>query len=335
MYRMRRFASVTSKGRDDGVVGEILFAGRGASRRIQCPLRPRHRREKEWFCLEASVGAQRDLVFFQDFVAVADHEGGLFAGVAVLREGHGGGYTGVNESLFPDTYILDLDIVLELFATESDGVHGKTAIAQGLESVGTDSGTAEAGRVLSAIAKKDDCTDRKIRGVRDEFSEPIIDAGGGSRGRDALGAVDALDVAVEAIKARLKTILETGRTPSLRAASAASSRARPFTSVEAILRESSMTTAMMFCCELSSPTVIAGCHRRSNRSANVDDCMSQMIQARQFRRFGAALRRRQRMRSAKAPTAVTIKIGSSQAGHVLSSTKRPFVNTGIGYLKRN
>ena len=67
-----------------------------------------------------------------------------------------------DKSLLRDTDIFDLDIVRELFATESDGVHREMTIAQGLESVGTDSRTAEAGRVLSAIAKKDDCTDWKI-----------------------------------------------------------------------------------------------------------------------------------------------------------------------------
>ncbi len=207
---MRRFVIGDQQGARDGIVGEVLFAIERLHGEFNALCARGPGGKEEWFSLEASVGAQGDLVFFQNFVAVANHEGGLFARVAMLREGHGGGYTRVCESLFRDTYILDLDIVRELFATESDGVHGKTTIAQGLESVGTDSRAAEAGRVLSAIAKKDDRTDWKIGGVRDQLPESIIDAGGGSRGRDALCAVDALDVSVEAIKTRLETILESG-----------------------------------------------------------------------------------------------------------------------------
>ncbi len=121
----------------------------------------------------------------------------------------------------------------------------------------------------------------------------------------------------------------------MRASSAASSRARPLTSLVAMLRESSTTTAMMFCCELNSLTVIAGRHSRSNSSASVADCMNHTIQARQLRSLGAASRRRRRMSIARPPPAVAMKNSSSQAGHVLRSTKWPLVNTGIGYLKRN
>ncbi len=117
--------------------------------------------------------------------------------------------TRVGKRLLRDTDVLDLDIVRELFAAESDGVHWQTTIAQRLQRVRTDSRAADAGDVLAAIAEQHDCAHGKIRGVRDKLLQTIVNAGGGSRGRDALRAVDALDVAVEAIETRLEAILKT------------------------------------------------------------------------------------------------------------------------------
>ena len=55
-----------------------------------------------------------------------------------------------------------------------------------------------------------------------------------------------------------------------------------------MLRESSTSTAMMFCCGFSSATVMAGCHSSTSTSAASSVCRPQMTQARQLRMTGAA-----------------------------------------------
>ncbi len=103
----------------------------------------------------------------------------------------------------------------------------------------------------------------------------------------------------------------------------------------AMLRESSTTTAMMFCCELSAATVIAGCHSSSRTSATNADCVPHTAHACQLRSVGAASRSLQRTSKASPPAETMISTGKSHAGHAESSTNRPLVKTGLGYLKRN
>ena len=67
----------------------------------------------------------------------------------------------------------------------------------------------------------------------------------------------------------------------------------------AMLRESSTSTAMMFCCGFSSATVIAGCQSSTRITAASSVCKPQMIQARQLRITGAACARRERISHAK------------------------------------
>ena len=45
-YRMRRFASLTSNGPRDGVVGKVLFAGERLNAELRCSSRRQHRRER-------------------------------------------------------------------------------------------------------------------------------------------------------------------------------------------------------------------------------------------------------------------------------------------------
>src|SRR5437899_8289923 len=73
-----------------------------------------------------------------------------------------------------------------------------------------------------------------------------------------------------------------------------------------MLRESSTTTAIMFCCELSSATRIAGCHSKNRTRATNADCIPQTTQARQFRTSGAAFRSFQRI-SRASPTAAEVR----------------------------
>src|ERR1035441_8284376 len=98
-----------------------------------------------------------------------------------------------------------------------------------------------------------------------------------------------------------------------------------------MLRESSTTTAMMFCCELNPLTTIAGCHSSSRISATCADCVPQIAQARQLFSLGVASRSFQRISKASPQAAAKINTSSSHAGHVPSSTKRPLVKTGLGY----
>ena len=52
-----------------------------------------------------------------------------------------------------------------------------------------------------------------------------------------------------------------------------------------MLRESSTSTAMMFCCGFSSETVIAGCHSSTRTIAASSVCKPQITQARQLRMY--------------------------------------------------
>ena len=143
---MRRFVIADQQGARDGVVGEVLFAVERLHGEFECSLRPRLRRERT--AVPPAGGRRGPKVTWCSasiLLPSRTSERGLLARVAVLREGDGGGYTRVGERLFRDTHIFDLDVVRELFATESDGVHGKTAIAQGLQRVRRDARAAEAG----------------------------------------------------------------------------------------------------------------------------------------------------------------------------------------------
>src|SRR5258706_15498800 len=100
-----------------------------------------------------------------------------------------------------------------------------------------------------------------------------------------------------------------------------------------MLRESSMSTAMMSCCGLSRVMRITGCHKRMSSSAASADCSSQIAPARQRRTSGVAVCRRERM--IRPRTMVTARIDShnAQVGHGPSRTSRPLANTSRGYLK--
>src|SRR5262245_57967616 len=102
-----------------------------------------------------------------------------------------------------------------------------------------------------------------------------------------------------------------------------------------MLRESSSKIAMIFCCEESSATVIAGRHSNISNIAISKDCSNQITLARQLLNFGAAAANRIRIRNAKAVIEITISKTRSHPGHELSSTNRPLRNTELGYLKKN
>src|SRR5271155_406172 len=102
-----------------------------------------------------------------------------------------------------------------------------------------------------------------------------------------------------------------------------------------MLRESSTTTATMFCCELSADTIIAGCHSNSKMSATHADCIPHTAHPRQVCNLGEASRSRLRTSMASPAENARISTGSSHLGHVDSSTNRPLAKTGLGYLKIN
>ena len=76
-------------------------------------------------------------------------------------------------------------------------------------------------------------------------------------------------------------------TPFCSAFTACAWRVKPSSDM-AMLRESSTSTAMMFCCGFNSATVMAGCHSSTSTSAASSVCRPQMTQARQLRITGAA-----------------------------------------------
>src|SRR5580704_11520325 len=103
----------------------------------------------------------------------------------------------------------------------------------------------------------------------------------------------------------------------------------------AMLRESSTITAMMFCCGLSSDTVIAGSHSKTRMSAASSACKPQITHARQLWMTGAACPRRERISRARPTAAATISSTSIHLGHAPRRANCPRAYTERGYLKKN
>src|ERR1700678_2952168 len=102
-----------------------------------------------------------------------------------------------------------------------------------------------------------------------------------------------------------------------------------------MLRESSTSTAIMFCCGFNSAMVIAGCHSSISSIAAKSVCKLQITQTRQPRIAGAACERRERIRKARATAAAITSSTSTQVGHAPKNAKWPRAYTEHGYLKRN
>src|SRR5579871_4750594 len=103
----------------------------------------------------------------------------------------------------------------------------------------------------------------------------------------------------------------------------------------AMLRESSTSTAMMFCCGLSSATVMAGCQSRMSTIAASVDCSPQITHARQLRIIGAASASFDQMSHASAAAAATISTTSTHFGHAPSSANWPRAYMERGYRRRS
>src|SRR5580704_12764783 len=103
----------------------------------------------------------------------------------------------------------------------------------------------------------------------------------------------------------------------------------------AMLRESSTSTAMMFCCGFNWETVIAGCHRSTSTRAASSVCKPQRNQARQLRMTGAASAMRERVSHARPAAAATISSTSIHVGHAPKRANWPRAYTERGYLKKN
>ena len=102
-----------------------------------------------------------------------------------------------------------------------------------------------------------------------------------------------------------------------------------------MLRESSTTTAMMFCCGLSSAIMSAGCHSKRSTMAATANCSSQMRPTRQFLTLTAAFGRRERISRAKLTAVAISSRPRTHFGQAPSNTRFPLENTAVGYLKSN
>jgi hypothetical protein len=127
-----------------------------------------------------------------------------------------------------------------------------------------------------------------------------------------------------------------------------------------MLSESSTSTAIMFCCDFSSATVIAGSHSSVSSSATIAASNPPSSHARQLASSRAALGLTPISRSLlpvpcslpprirgtasgirrhtshpNPPIATAVSRASSQPGHAPSRINLPLVNTGIGYLNKN
>ena len=88
-----------------------------------------------------------------------------------------------------------------------------------------------------------------------------------------------------------------------------------------MLRESSTSTAMMFCCGFNSAMVIAGCHSSISSIAAKSVCKLQITHTRQPRITGAACERRERISQARATAAAMTSSTSTQVGHAPKKRK--------------
>src|SRR5216683_8291906 len=116
---------------------------------------------------------------------------------------------------------------------------------------------------------------------------------------------------------------------------ACASRVAPPLSAMDMLRESSTSTAMMFCCGLSSATRMAGCHNKSRTSAASANWSSQMMPALQSLTCVAASGNFERISQASPAPAANTKRTKTHHGQEPSSTRVPFEKTARGYLKKN
>src|ERR1700733_2762967 len=103
----------------------------------------------------------------------------------------------------------------------------------------------------------------------------------------------------------------------------------------AMLRESSTSTAMMFCCGFNSAMVMAGCHSSTSSTAASRVCKPQIIQTRHPRMTGGACARRERISQARAAAAARINSTSIHLGQAANRENWPRAYTERGYLKRN
>src|ERR1700722_8947581 len=102
-----------------------------------------------------------------------------------------------------------------------------------------------------------------------------------------------------------------------------------------MLRESSTSTAIMFCCEVSSATVIAGSHSSTSTSAISAASNPQITPPRQLLNLGPPATRRAHINHPSPPVQATISSTSTHPGHRPSRTKWPFKKLVSGYLKKN
>ncbi len=90
-----------------------------------------------------------------------------------------------------------------------------------------------------------------------------------------------------------------------------------------MLRESSTSTAMIFCCGRNSAMVIAGCHSSTSTSAAISVCKPQITQTRQPRITGAASARRERINQARPAAAARISSTSIHFGQAPNRASWP------------
>src|SRR5690348_2920581 len=102
-----------------------------------------------------------------------------------------------------------------------------------------------------------------------------------------------------------------------------------------MLRESSTSSAMMFCCGFNSATVMAGCQSSTSRIAASSVCSPQMTQVRQPRTVSAACARCERISHASATPAATISSASTHFGHAPNRANWPCAYTERGYFRKN
>ena len=102
-----------------------------------------------------------------------------------------------------------------------------------------------------------------------------------------------------------------------------------------MLRESSTSTAIMFCCGFNSAMVIAGCQSSISRIATIAVCRPQISQTRQPRTTASARARRSRIRKASPAAASTISSTSIHFGQAPRNANWPRAYTERGYLKKN
>ena len=187
----------------------------------------------------------------------------------------------------------------------------------------------------SAVAEQQDRANGQVRSLCSKLLQPVANVRRRFYGHGFAPADPLADSTSEPIEACLKALLQSGENSVLKRGERCSFACFAVAVRNAMLRESSTTTAMMFCCELSADTVIAGCHSNSKNECNQCGLHSPDGPGTPGLQLGRGIAQPAVNQQGEPAAKRKNQRWQQPSGHVESSMNRPLVKTGLGYLKRN